>query len=76
MTYIEVYNYDPVTEPRVLLLGASNFDFDRSGTFIAGRYSTEDIKNNHVDKPGYPGGASGIVVPSQLKVTLFKGDWF
>ena len=76
MTYIEVYNYDPVTEPRVLLLGAGNFDFERAGTFPEGKYGTEDIKKNHIDKPGHTGGASGIVIPSQLKVVIYKRDWF
>ena len=73
---IEVEAYDAETDPRVLLLGADNFDFDRSGTFPVGKYSTADIVKNHIDYPGWPGGASSMVVPSQLKVVLYRGDWF
>lgn len=76
VSYVEVHDYDPATEPRVMLLGNGNFDFDRAGTFLPGQYSTADLKRNHIDTHGYYGAASGIVVPDGLSVKLYKGDFF
>ncbi|CDW85430.1 UNKNOWN [Stylonychia lemnae] len=75
VSYVEVYSYDEKKDPRVMLLGAGDFNIDRSGTFPPGTYMTNDIMRNGIDRPGYGGGASGIVIPSNLIAYLYKGDF-
>lgn len=75
VSYVEVHSYDERQDPRVMLLGAGNFNIDRSGTFPPGTYMTNDIMRNGIDRPGYGGGASGIVVPDKLIAYLYKGNY-
>ncbi|CDW75612.1 UNKNOWN [Stylonychia lemnae] len=75
VSYIEVYNYDENVDPRVMIIGGSQFNIDRSGTFPPGQYFSADLKRNGIDIPRYPGGASSIVVPKNLIAYVYKQDY-
>ncbi|CDW88789.1 UNKNOWN [Stylonychia lemnae] len=76
VSYIEVYSYDEKTEPRVTIIGGEIRQFDRSGTFLPGRYLTEDLQKNGIDRPRYGGGASAILVPANMGIQIYKNDFF
>ncbi|CDW89576.1 UNKNOWN [Stylonychia lemnae] len=76
VSYIEVYSYDEKKEPRVTLIGGYLKQFDRSGTFLPGKYFTQDLQYNGIDKPRNKGGASGIIVPANMAIQVFQNDYF
>ncbi|CDW73163.1 UNKNOWN [Stylonychia lemnae] len=76
VSYIEVYPYDENTEPRVTIIGGQLSKFDRSGTFLQGRYLTQDLQWNGIDRPRNNGGASAIIVPANMGIQVFKNDFF
>eukprot|EP00347_Sterkiella_histriomuscorum_P016467 403353067 len=75
-SHIWIFPYNPQTEKYVQLFSGQNFDVSHAGIFSVGQYDSDDIKHHHVDKGGYKGAASSMIVPDGLTVTLFKNDYY
>eukprot|EP00347_Sterkiella_histriomuscorum_P002187 403369131 len=75
-SHIWIYPYNPQTEKYVQLFSKENFDVSHAGIFPVGFYNSDDIKSHHIDKGGYEGSASSMIVPDGLTLTIFQNDRF
>ena len=73
---IQLFPYSPQKEKFVQVFGDQRFDADQAGLFPAGDYTSEDIKSRHIDKGGYGGAASSMLVPAGMIVTIFNRDYY
>ena len=58
------------------IFSKDRFDVAEAGIFPAGFYNNHDIKDHHIDEGGFPGGASSLVVPTGLNLTIYDEDHF
>lgn len=74
-TEVHLFPYSAANEKYVQVFGNGRFDADQAGLFTVGEYYSEDIKNKYIDKGGYGGAASSMIIPEGLAVNIFKEDF-
>ena len=74
--HIRLYPYDAKQEPLVQAFGNHKFGLGHAGLFGVGEYTGDDFKNHHVDKGGYSGAISSLVIPSGLFAILYKDNFY
>eukprot|EP00347_Sterkiella_histriomuscorum_P018154 403346588 len=75
-SHIVLYPYDPKTDLYVQGFSRERYESGHAGLFAEGQYTSDDIKRHHLDKGGYGGALTSIVVPEGLIVTLFSQDYY
>lgn len=67
ISHVEVYSYDYVNDPRVMMIDAYDLSVGcGAGTFPVGKYSKDDLNYFGLDTGGISDGVSTIVIPSGL----------
>ncbi len=67
MTFVRLYPYDPINNPKVQIFKSPNYSTGKAGTFGPGYYLEREIhEDHHID------GVTSIVVPEGLTMTIYR----